>query len=132
MGFEGLGPIGQIHVSVADVDRSIAFYRDVLGVPFLFRVPGQPMAFFDCGGVRLYLGVPETAEFRSSPLLYFTVEDVDAAYEALRERGVSFLGAPHAVHRTETSELRMAFFADPDGNHLALMAETPAIRRDPP
>ena len=64
-GFDGLGTIGQIHVSVTDVDRSVAFYRDVLGIPFLFRVPGQPMAFFDCGGVRLYLGVPESEDFRS-------------------------------------------------------------------
>ena len=48
MGFDGLARIGQIHVSVGDVDRGVAFYRDVLGVPFLFRVPGQPMAFFDC------------------------------------------------------------------------------------
>jgi predicted enzyme related to lactoylglutathione lyase len=126
MAFEGLGPIGQIHVSVTDVERSVAFYRDVLGVPFLFRVPDQPMAFFDCAGVRLYLGVPESAEFRSSPILYFTVDDADEAYEALRARGVAFRDAPHVVHRTETTELRMAFFTDPDGNHLALMAEAPA------
>ena len=43
----------------------------------------------------------------------------------LRGRGVEFRGAPHVVHRTETSELRMAFFEDPDGNHLAVMAEAP-------
>jgi catechol 2,3-dioxygenase-like lactoylglutathione lyase family enzyme len=125
MSFDGLGTIGQIHVSVADVDRSVAFYRDVLGIRFLFRVPGQPMAFFDCGGVRLYLGSPESPEFRFNPLLYFEVADVDEAYEALRGRGVEFRDAPHVVHRTETSKLRMAFFIDPDGNNLALMAETP-------
>jgi predicted enzyme related to lactoylglutathione lyase len=125
MAFEGLGPIGQIHVSVTDVDRAVAFYRDVLGIPFLFRVPGQPMAFFDCAGTRLYLGEPESAEFRSNPLLYFTVADIDEAFETLTGRGVGFLEGPHVVHRTETSQLRMAFFTDPDGNHLALMAETP-------
>lgn len=124
MTFEGLGPIGQIHVSVSDVDRSVAFYRDVLGVPFLFRVPGQPMAFFDCGGVRLYLGAPESEEFRSNPILYFDVDDISEAHETLRERGVEFRDTPHVVHRTESSELRMAFFTDPDGNNLALMAET--------
>lgn len=127
MAFEGLGPIGQIHVSVTDVDRSVAFYRDVLGVPFLFRVPGQPMAFFDCGGVRLYLGVPESEEFRSNPILYFRVDDIAEAHEVLRDRGVEFRAAPHLVHRTETSELHMAFFTDPDGNNLALMAERPAV-----
>src|SRR5687767_14822374 len=50
--------VGQIHISVTEIDRSVAFYRDTLGLPFLFRVPGQPMAFFDCGGTRLYLAVP--------------------------------------------------------------------------
>ena len=125
MAFEGLDRIGQIHLSISDVDRSVVFYRDVLGVPFLFRVPGQPMAFFDCDGVRLYLGAPEREEFRSRAILYFSVEDLDGSYEALRERGVSFRGEPHVVHRTEASELWMAFFTDPDGNNLALMAERP-------
>jgi predicted enzyme related to lactoylglutathione lyase len=92
LAFEGLGRIGQIHLSVADVDRSVTFYRDVLGIPFLFAVPGQQMAFFDCDGVRLSLGVPESEEFRSKSTIYFSVDDVDAAYEELRGRGVSFGG----------------------------------------
>jgi catechol 2,3-dioxygenase-like lactoylglutathione lyase family enzyme len=123
MVFGGLGAIGQIHVSVEDVDRSVAFYRDVLGIPFLFQVPGQPMAFLDCGGVRLYLGRPESPEFRSNPLLYFRVDDLEEAYESLAARGVAFRDRPHVVHRTDASELWMAFFADPDGNVLALMSE---------
>jgi catechol 2,3-dioxygenase-like lactoylglutathione lyase family enzyme len=125
VGFDGLGIIGQIHVSVSDVDRSVAFYRDVLGIPFLFRVPGQPMAFFDCDGVRLNLGVPESEDFRSHGVLNFTVDDIDEAHRALMERGVAFRDAPHVVHRTEDVVLLMAFFTDPDGNHLALMSEKP-------
>ena len=97
MAFEGLGTIGQIHVSVTDVERSVTFYRDVLGMRFLFDVPGQPMAFFDCGGVRLYLGKPESPEFRSNPILYFTVPDLSEGYAALRERGVEFRDEPHLV-----------------------------------
>jgi predicted enzyme related to lactoylglutathione lyase len=112
-------------MSVTDVDRSVAFYRDVLGIPFLFRVPGQPMAFFDCDGVRLYLGVPESEDFRSRGVLYFTVDDIDEAHRALMERGVAFHDAPHVVHRTEDVVLLMAFFTDPDGNHLALMSQKP-------
>ena len=123
MAFEGLGPIGQIHVSVTDLDRAVSFYRDALGLPFLFRVPGQPMAFFDAGGVRLYLGVPETPEFRSNPLLYFRVDDVQEAHRVLGQRGVVFRDEPHPVHRADGTELWMVFFADPDGNILALMAE---------
>jgi predicted enzyme related to lactoylglutathione lyase len=125
LAFEGLSKIGQIHLSVADVDRSVAFYRDVLGIPFLFAVPGQQMAFFECDGVRLYIGVPESEEFRSRSTIYFSVEDIDAAYAELRERGVSFRGAPHLINQTESSELWMVFFTDPDGNNLALMAEWP-------
>jgi predicted enzyme related to lactoylglutathione lyase len=130
VGFDGLGTIGQIHVSVTDVDRSVAFYRDVLGIPFLFRVPGQPMAFFDCDGVRLYLGVPESQDFRSRGVLYFTVDDIHEAHRGLAERGVAFRDAPHVVHRTEDAELHMAFFTDPDGNHLALMSEVPGRQTD--
>ena len=130
MGFDGLGTIGQIHVSVTDVDRSVVFYRDVLGIPFLFRVPGQPMAFFECDGVRLYLGVPESEEFRSRGVLYFTVDDIEEAHRVLAERGVAFRDGPHVVHRTEDAELHMAFFNDPDGNNLALMAEVPLAQTD--
>jgi predicted enzyme related to lactoylglutathione lyase len=123
MAFEGLGSIGQIHVSVTDVDRAVAFYRDVLGIPFLFQVSGQPMAFFDCDGVRLYLGKPESEEFRSNPVLYFRVEDIEEAHRALNDRGIEFTDSPHVVHRTEDSELWMTAFKDPDGNNLVLMAE---------
>ncbi len=119
----GLARIGQIHLSVADVDRAVDFYRDRLGLRFLFRAPG--MAFFDCDGVRLYLGPPESEEFRSRALLYFTVPDIDAAVGALGARGVAFESRPHVVHRTAESELWMAFLKDPDGNNLALMSERP-------
>jgi catechol 2,3-dioxygenase-like lactoylglutathione lyase family enzyme len=123
MAFEGLGQIGQIHVSVDDVDRSVAFYRDVLGMTFLFRVPDQSMAFFDCDGVRLYLGVPESEAYRSRGMIYFTVDDIDEAYETLRGRGVEFQESPHLIFGDGHSELWMAFFSDPDGNNLALMTE---------
>jgi catechol 2,3-dioxygenase-like lactoylglutathione lyase family enzyme len=123
MAFEGLGTIGQIHVSVSDVDRAVAFYKDVLGMTFLFQVPGQPMAFFDCDGVRLYLGRPESPEFRSNPVLYFDVPDIDEAFVALGDRGVEFRDEPHVVHRTDATELWMAAFTDPDGNNLVLMSE---------
>jgi catechol 2,3-dioxygenase-like lactoylglutathione lyase family enzyme len=125
MAFDGLAQIGQIHLSVSDVDRAVAFYRDVLGLPFLFRVPNQPMAFFDCDGVRLYIGPPETEEYRTRGMVYFTVPDVDEAYRELSERGIAFLDAPHVVHRDDHSEIRMAFFRDLDENNLALMTEMP-------
>jgi catechol 2,3-dioxygenase-like lactoylglutathione lyase family enzyme len=125
MSFDGVRTIGQIHVSVSDIDRSVEFYRDVLGARFLFDVPGRSMAFFDLDGVRLYLGAPESPQFRSAPLIYFSVDDVDEAYATLRARGVGFDQEPHVVHRTADTELWMAFFRDPDGTNLAIMAEHP-------
>ncbi len=120
-----LGPVGQVGISVTDVDRSVAFYRDVLGVPFLFRVPDQPMAFFQAGETRLYLGIPETEEFRSKVTLYFRVEDIEAEQARLTAAGVTFRGAPHIVHRDGTHDLWMSFCTDPDGHHLVLMEERP-------
>ena len=121
-----LGPLGQVHVSVTDVERSVAFYRDVLGIPHLFTVPGQPMAFFASGPVRLYLGVPETAEFTSRCVLYFTVEDIDAEVDRLTGLDVEFGDRPHVVHRDGATELWMAGLRDPDGHHVILMQERAA------
>lgn len=118
-----LGPLGQIHVSVTDVERSVAFYRDVLGLRHLFTVPGQPMAFFASGDVRLYLGVPENDSFRSRCVLYFHVDDLDAEVARL---GDLVRDAPHVVHRDGSTELWMAGLVDPDGHHILLMRERPS------
>lgn len=118
-----LNSIGQIHISVHDIDRAVAFYRDVLGMKFLFDVPGQSMAFFDCGGVRLYLGEVESDAFRSNPLIYYRVGDIHGARRALGERGVAFESEPHVVHKADTHELWLAAFKDPEGNWVHLMSE---------
>jgi methylmalonyl-CoA/ethylmalonyl-CoA epimerase len=115
--------IGQIAVPVTDVDRSSAFYRDQLGLTFLFAFPG--MAFFDCGGVRLYLTKPEKPEFSGMSILYFRVADIAAAHTELSGRGVEFSDAPHRVHADDRHELWLAFFKDPDGHPMALMSEVP-------
>ncbi len=120
-----LGAVGQIHISVSDLDRSVAFYRDVLGLEHLFTVPGQPMAFFQAGDVRLYLGVPENETFRSRPVIYYRVEDLDATYAAVVERGAVSLERPQRVHDDGVSTLHMAFVSDPDGNPVGLMEERP-------
>ena len=117
----GLSRIGQIAVIVHDLDRAVAFYRDRLGMPFLFSAPN--LAFFQCGEVTVMLGPPESAEFdHPSSIIYFTVDDIDAAHETLQSRGVTFRDTPHIVHRTETRDLWMAFFYDADENTLALMS----------
>lgn len=121
-----LGTIGQIAVSVSDIDRATQFYRDTLGMRFLFSAP-PGMSFFDCDGVRLMLAVPERgAELQKcSSVIYYTVEDVRQATDTLKSRGVPFIGEPRVIHRTDAYDLWMSFFTDPDGNTLALMAEAP-------
>ena len=120
------GAIGQLHVTVSDIARSVAFYRDVLGLPLLLEVPGQGMAFFDCQGVRLYLGTAESPEFESRPLIYFRAKSARDAGAELARRGVELTSEPHVVHRQGDTELWIGFFRDPDGTTLAVMSEEAA------
>ncbi|HEV8124677.1 MAG TPA: VOC family protein [Gemmatimonadales bacterium] len=117
-----LAAIGQIAVPVSDIDRAVAFYRDVLGMRFLFQAP-PGLGFFDCGGVRLMLDLPAKAQAGNSSVIYYKVDDIQVAFEALSARGVTFEGEPHLIAKLPDHELWMAFFRDPDGNLLALMSE---------
>ena len=123
----GLSTIGQVLIPVSDVARATAFYRDKLGMRFLFDYPG--MAFFDAGGVRLYLAEPEEPDFHGVATIYYLVGDLDAAVATLRSRGVECTIPPHLVHRDGTIQLWMAFTKDPDGNNVGLMSEVPDTRR---
>jgi methylmalonyl-CoA/ethylmalonyl-CoA epimerase len=118
-----LGPIGQIAITVADLPRSVEFYRDALGLPLLFEAP-PGLAFFDCGGIRLMLSRPE-GEFTpgASSVLYFRVTDIEAVARAMKSRKVSFVDEPHFIAKMPDHELWMCFFRDPDGHTLALMEE---------
>ena len=118
----GLDRIGQIAVNVKDLDRATAFYRDVLGMRPLFQVP--KLAFFDCGGIRLMLSLPEKPELdHPGSILYYKVDDIKAAHAALRGREVRFEGEPHVVAQLPAHDLWMAFCRDSEGNLLALMSE---------
>src|SRR5438067_1433807 len=90
--------VGQLLIPVEDLERAIAFYRDSLGLKFLFAAPPQ-MSFFQAGGVRLLVGVPEGAERHRGSMVYFNVGDIKAVHETLVGRGVSFVAPPHVVHR---------------------------------
>ena len=119
-----LGPLMQVNMPVKEIEPAVAFYRDTLGLPFLFQAGN--LAFFDCGGVRLLVDVAETEEFaHPGSVLYFRVDDLDAAYEAYRARGVQFVQPPHLVHSDGKSELWMAFFSDGQWNTHALASERP-------
>ena len=117
----GLATIGQIGLTATNVERSIAFYRDVLGMKLLFQVPN--MGFFACDGIRLMISGSEKPDEHYGSVIYFQVPDIRQAYESLSQRGAPFEGEPHLVARMPDHELWMAFFRDPDRNLLALMSE---------
>ncbi len=117
--------IGQASITVHDLDKAVTFYRDTLGMKLLFQVPPK-MAFFDCGGVRLMLSLPDKPEFdHPSSIFYFKVADIQAVTATLKERGTQFETAPQVVAAMPDHDLWMAFFRDADRNLLALMSEVP-------
>ncbi|PYV60259.1 MAG: glyoxalase [Acidobacteria bacterium] len=118
----GIRQIGQIAINVHDTNRAVEFYRDALGLKLLFTA-GQ-LAFLDCGGVRLMLSPPEKPEFdHPSSILYFKVDDIQAAYDRLVHLGVKIEDQPHVVARMPDHDLWLVEFRDSEGNLMALMSE---------
>ena len=118
----GLTAIGQIAVPVSNIDQAVAFYRDVLGMRFLFQAP-PGLGFFDCGGVRLMLDGPARDQAGNGSVIYYKVDNLQSAFEVLSARGAVFEAAPHRIATLADHELWMAFLRDPDRNLLALMSE---------
>jgi Predicted enzyme related to lactoylglutathione lyase len=120
----GLGRIRQIAIIVQDLERATNFYRDVLGMKFLFEVPG--LSFFDADGVRLMLGKADNPEVeRASSLLYYLVPDIIGAHNVLEEKGVEVLIAPRIVAPMPDHDLWISDYKDSEGNLFALMSEVP-------
>src|SRR3954453_8021277 len=85
----GIGRIGQIAVPVRDLDRAVAFYRDVLGLRLLFQAP-PGLAFFECGDVRLMLSIPEMPDqAQPGSIIYYVVDDLAAAWRMVTARGAT-------------------------------------------
>jgi predicted enzyme related to lactoylglutathione lyase len=120
-----LSQIAQIAVTVKDLPRATAFYRDTLGMTFLFEAP-PGLAFFDCAGVRLMLDKPEQKEFdHPASIIYYKVADITAATTALKAAGVAFDAEPHRIAQLATHDIWMAFFRDSEHNMLAITSEVP-------
>jgi len=118
----GLSAIGQIAVNAHDINRAIDFYRDKLGMKFLFTAP-PGLAFFDCDGIRLMLSLPAKPEFdHPGSIIYFNVDDIQIAYETLSGRGVKFEEQPAFVANMGTYDLWIAAFRDSEDNLLAMMS----------
>lgn len=115
-----LSLIGQISRPVRNIQEAVAWYGETLGLPHLFTF--GKLAFFDCGGTRLFL--EESEDVGAASVLYFRVPDIEAAYEELGARGALFVEKPRMIHRHENGvEEWMAFFQDPEGRPLAIMAQ---------
>ncbi len=116
--------VGQIAINTHDLPRAVAFYRDAVGLDYVFEA--GPLAFLMCGDVRLMLSVAESPELdHPSSIIYFRVVDIDAARAELAERGVPFDDEPHLIAEMPDHDLWMTFFRDPDRNLHALMSEVP-------
>lgn len=116
-----LNEIGQIALTVQDLQRAKDFYRNTLGMQLLFEA--GTMAFFQCGGIRLMLGASEKPVSNEGAILYFRVTDIHGVHAALKDRGVPFVQEPHLVARMKSHDLWLSFLKDPEGNTLALMSE---------
>src|SRR5438270_9706229 len=115
-----LNSIGQIAILVKDVKRATEFYRDKLGMKYLFAAGN--IAFFDCGGIRLMLDKPEVPEAGTSTI-YFKVPEINEAHQQMKSRGVEFVDQPHLIAKLPDHDLWMTFFRDSEGNVLSMMSE---------
>ena len=121
----GIRRLVQASVNARDLERAVGFYREVLELPLLFRIPSA--AFFDCGGVRLMVSLPERAEFdHPGSVLYYGVDDLEGAFATAVERGAIPEGEPHLIGRMGAVEVWMGFLRDTEGNLLALTTEREA------
>lgn len=113
--------IGQIAISVRDLERSKHFYQNILGMTFLFDAGN--MSFFQCGEIRFMIAGSDKPAAPSSTIIYFRVQDIEATFAHLKAQGAVTQSEPHLVAKMPDHDLWMAFLADPDGNTIGLMCE---------
>ncbi len=115
----------QVALSVIDLERAVAFYRDVLELPLLFTAP-PGLAFFQVGGTRMMVSTQDGDSAGSHPILYYRVAGIHAAVEAIEQRGGPITEAPKMIAKLGGTEVWLAFTTDPDGHAVGLMSEVPA------
>ncbi len=114
--------IGQIAITVSDIEKSMLFYRDKIGLKYLFH--DANVAFFDLKGIRLMLGKNESVEKKPyGTIIYFTISDINAEFERIKNKGVKIIREPHFTAKYNDKEIWTAFFQDMDDNIFALMEE---------
>lgn len=125
----GSGRLRQVGLGAADLEASVAFYRDVLGLRLIARFEPPGLAFFEAGEVRLMLDAAAPPGARPGGAVYFAVGDIDQAYASLSQRGAAFASPPALIHRDAAGDFGppggeewMAFCRDPAGNLVAITA----------
>lgn len=117
------GQIGQIALTVSNVETALGFYRDILGLPFLFQ-PSPQLAFLQAGATRLMLSTPQGAGVvGANSVVYFSVADIGATYEAIVTKGATPERTPQLAAKMPDHELWLGFVRDPDANLVGLMEE---------
>ena len=115
--------IRQVAVTVSDVEKALGFYRDVLGLEFLFA-PSAELAFVQAGDVRIMLSPPQGAgAVGANSILYFSVVDIEASFAEFLSRGAEAERAPTLTAQMPDHELWIGFLRDPDGNLVGLLEE---------
>lgn len=118
-----VGAIGQIAITVSDVGTSLAFYRDILGLPFLFQ-PSPELAFLSDGAVRIMLSTPQgSGTVGAQSILYFRVSNIEATHTAFTARGALSERPPQLAAKMPDHDLWIGFLRDPDGHLVGLMEE---------
>jgi predicted enzyme related to lactoylglutathione lyase len=118
-----LSEIRQIAITVSDVSTALPFYRDVLGLTFLFS-PSPNLAFLEAGSVRIMLSTPQGAgTVGHNSIIYFKVTDIVPVHAEILGRGASNERDPQLAAKLPEHELWISFVRDPDGNLIGLMEE---------
>jgi predicted enzyme related to lactoylglutathione lyase len=119
----GVTGLAQVALNVKDLEKAVGFYRDVLGLAFLFSAPPS-LAFLQCGPTRVMLnGDPQAKPPAGGPILYYAVADIRAAFDAITARGAAIIEAPKAIARVGGRDVWLGFTEDPDGHLVGLMSE---------
>ncbi|MCW3173224.1 VOC family protein [Shewanella subflava] len=117
--------VGQIAIAVTDINKSVAFYQDILGLSLLFEVPSG-LAFFNCGDTRIMLTTLQgKSEDHKTSVIYYQVSDIHHATKHLKAKGVTFEREPQLAAKMTDHHLWIGFLRDPDNNLIGLMAELP-------
>ncbi len=118
-----ISEIGQIAITVSNVESALAFYRDILGLDFLFA-PSEELAFLSCGGTRIMLSTPQgSGEVGKNSILYFKITNLENYYTEIVGHGAEVEREPQLAAKLPDHELWIGFVKDPDGNLVGLMEE---------